>query len=78
MQVPLENVLTDDVSDDGQAYELAHMLSIGADNLTSLNASVIHIAVSKAGNTAVRCGGGGLGKGAFVYSCNGYGESVSA
>ena len=30
-------------------YELAHMLYIGAANLTSLNASVIHIAVSDAG-----------------------------
>ena len=30
-------------------YELAHMLSIDSENLTSLNGSVIHVAVSKAG-----------------------------
>ena len=49
----MENVLTDDVNDADEAYELLHMLSIETDSLTSLNASVIHIAVSKAGNCSL-------------------------
>ena len=53
IQVPLENSLPDDVNDHGEAYELLHMLNIETDTLTSLQASVIHIAVSRAGNCSL-------------------------
>ena len=49
----MENVLVDDANDAGEAYELLHMLRIETDNLTSLNASVIHVAVSKGGNCSL-------------------------
>ena len=49
----MENVLVDDANDAGEAYELLHMLRIETDYLTSLNASVIHVAVSKAGNCSL-------------------------
>ena len=48
LQVPLNPNATDPSLGDDE-YELAHMVSIDAANLTSLNASEIHVAVSKAG-----------------------------
>ena len=43
------NEATLDLAASDEEYELAHMLSIDSENLTSLNGSVIHVAVSKAG-----------------------------
>ena len=47
--VPGNPNATADLAASDDEYELAHMLSIDSDNLTSLNGSVIHVAVSKAG-----------------------------
>ena len=47
--VPGNPNATADLAASEDEYELAHMLSIDSENMTSLNGSAIHVAVSKAG-----------------------------
>ena len=53
LQVPATEYTVDESEDE---YELAHVMYIEAENLTSLNASTIYVAVSKAGKErSVEC-----------------------